>query len=489
MSGEAGPGRLAELRALARGRPFRRLIETQTLSQFADGLYQIALASVLIFSVETARTPAQVTKILAVTYLPFSLVAPFTGPFIDRFSRRSVLVGSKALMVGLTLLMIPALSWSEGALLALAVANVSVNRFFHAAKNAVLPTLVVPRRYLVANAVSTTSGAVSALLGGIVGGPLADAWSPVTGLVAGASAMALAAALAATLPLARGEKRGLSGILSELGENARDVADGLGVLRRSSQALYGVVAIWSMRALLGFVLLAALVVLRKRFDIAATGFTTVLAALALGSFAGAVLVAPVARRLSHRGVAPAAMAMAAVAALAIGPVASLAVLLGVVFVGGVAMGATKIASDTLVQRGTPDRYRGRAFTVYDLGYNGAFVLAGLIPTALRGPLGDEGVIALTAALALSVAAGLTVWRRRVPEPIEVRSYAGGRSDEIPREVVLHGSPVGVAEVERSWTEDRGGMRLRCFRLRLEDGRRIQVSQGATWRLDRELTAR
>ncbi|HEX2031353.1 MAG TPA: MFS transporter, partial [Actinomycetota bacterium] len=150
MSGEPGPGRLAELRALARERPFRRLIEAQTLSQFADGLYQIALASVLIFSVETARTPAQVTKILAVTYLPFSLVAPFTGPFIDRFSRRSVLVGSKAVMVGLTLLMIPALSWAEGALLGIAVANVSVNRFFHAAKNAVLPTLVVPGRYLLA---------------------------------------------------------------------------------------------------------------------------------------------------------------------------------------------------------------------------------------------------------------------------------------------------------------------------------------------------
>jgi hypothetical protein len=150
------------------------------------------------------------------------------------------------------------------------------------------------------------------------------------------------------------------------------------------------------------------------------------------------------------------------------------------------MSATKIASDTLVQRGVPDRFRGRAFTVYELGYNGAFVVAGLIPTLLRGTLGDLGVILLTAGLAVIAAGWLARWSRRVPEPIDVRSYAGSRGDETPREVVIAGETLAVEEVERSWQDERDGELLRCFRLRLHGGRRIQVSLGETWRLDREL---
>jgi MFS family permease len=478
--------RFEGLRALARVRRFRRLIGVQALSQAADGMYQIALASVLIFSVEAAQTPAQVTKILAVTYLPFSLVGPFTGPFIDRFSRRSILAGSKVVMTAITLLLVPAASWPEPVLLGLVVTNVSINRFFHAAKNAVVPSLVEPQRYLLANAVSTTTGMVAALGGAVIGGPVADALSPEVVLVAAAACMAVSAVLAGTIPLPKGEKRGLSGIASELRENLHDVGAGLRVLVRSAQATYGVVAIWSMRALLGLVLLAALVLLRARFDIGATGFSSIWAALAVGGFVGAVLVTPVARVVGYRGVAPVAMVVAGGAALVGGPIASLFALLPTVFLGGIAMSATKIASDTLVQRGVPDHFRGRAFTVYDLGYNGAFVVAGLIPTAIRPLLGDLGVILLTGGLALLTAGLLLVWRRKVPEPIEVRCYSGARGDEVPREVMFEGDSIDVLEVERSWLEDRDGQRLQVFRLRLAGGRRIQVSLGEVWRLDREL---
>ena len=478
--------RFPGLRDLAGRPPFRRLIAAQALSQAADGLYQIALASVLIFSVEAARTPGQVTKILAVTTLPFSIIGPFTGPFIDRFSRRSVLVGSKLAMLVITIGMLGGKRVPEGVLLLLAVANVSVNRFFHATKSAVLPSLVPAERYLVANAVSTTTGMVMSLLGAVIGGIVVDATSPTVGVAAAAVAMALSAALAATLALPAGEKRGLTGIVSELRENLRDVRAGLRALRASSQAKYGVVSIWLIRALLGFVVLAALVLLRERFDIKASGFSTVFVALGVGGFFGALLVPPLARRVGYRGIAPIAMAVAALAAAIGGPIPSLFALLPTVFLGGLSTYAAKIASDTLIQRGVADRYRGRAFTVYELGYNGAFVVAGLIPTLLRGPLGDVGVILLTAGLAIMGAVWLGLWSRKVPEPIDVHSYAGARADESPREVAIRGETLAVEEVERSWQEERDGKLLRCYRLRLENGRRIEVSQDQEWSLDLEL---
>jgi MFS family permease len=487
-----GFARLGEILASSR---FRRLLASQLSLQVSDGLYQIALASVLIFGVEAARTPAQVTKVLAVTFIPFSLVGPFTGPFIDRFSRRSLLVGTAGLRTVLTVLLIPALSWPEGALLALAVANVSVNRFYHSTKSAVLPTTVAPERYLGANAVASTAGMVLALGGAVVGGPLADAFGPEVPIAAAAVCTALSALMASTLRLAPGEKHGLPGILSEIRENLRDVRDGLRVLRRTRVATYGVFSTWTTRGLHGFILLAALVVGRARFDIGAGGFSLVLGLAAVGGFVGALVVPWVAARIGRSSVAPAAFVVAGVATIVGGPAPAWPALLAAVAVAGAAMQATKIASETIIMRAIGDRFRGRAFAVYDLGYNGVFVLAALVATLLRPALGDLGIIFLTAGLYFGGGALLLAWRRRLDHEIEVRAYAGGRADEVPREVVWDGRPYGVADVERSWQEDRDGHRLRCFRLRLADGRRIEVSSRADplgssdggWALERVLS--
>jgi MFS family permease len=474
------------LGSLLAPRGFRLLLTSQLLNQVADGLYQIALASVLIFGLEAARTPAQVTKVLAVTLLPFSLVGPFTGPFIDRFSRRSILVGTSVVRTGLILLLLPAVGWPEPLLLGLAVATVSVNRFYHATKNAVLPTVVPTADYLGANAVSSTAGMIFALGGAVVGGPLTDAISPRLPILLAAACTVGSAVAAARLRLPRGERRGLAGIVRELRDNLRDVREGLRVLLGSAGATYAVSSTWAMRALHGFVILAALVVGRARFDIGASGFSVVLAAVGIGGFVGALLVPSVARRVGRPGVAPLAFVLAGVATLVGGPLSVWAAILAAVGLAGTAMTATKIASDTIIMRTIPDHYRGRAFAVYDIGYNGAFVIAALVATALRPFLSDLGIILLAGILYLTVGGLLALRRRRLPRDVEVRTYAGARADEEPREVLLDGIPVAVAETERSWSERRGVESLKCFRLRLADGRRIQVSLGDMWRLDREL---
>jgi MFS family permease len=465
---------------LARG-PVRRLLGAQFLSQAADGLYQIALASILIFNVAAAETPAQVTKVLAVTLLPFSLIGPFTGPFIDRFSRRSILVGASAIRALTTAALVPAIGGPEWLLLALAVANISVNRFFHATKAAVLPTLVRSDRYLTANAVSTTGGMVFGLLGAVIGGPIAQNVSATAVVVAASVVMGVAGAMAATLALPPGERRGLAGVVREIRDNLRDVGNGLRTLRASRRATYGVAAVWTMRALLGFVLIAALVLLRTRFQARVAGFSVILGMVGVGGFLGAVTVGGLARRTGYTGVAPVAFVVAGLVALLLGPAPTWPVVLGVVLVAGAAMAATKIASDTLVQSGIEDHFRGRAFSVYDIGYNGMFVIAALIPTLILPAVGEVGMIVITAALAVAAAGWLSWWRRRVPPSVDVAAYAGGRADEAPREITLDGVRHVIEDIERSWTEERGSVRLRCFRIRTSSGRRIEIStDGTSW---------
>ena len=79
-------------------------------------------------------------------------------------------------------------------------------------------------------------------------------------------------------------------------------------------------AVWSIRGLLGFVLLAGLVLVRTRFELEVAGFSVLLGAVAVGGFAGALLVPLAARRFRAAGVPPAAFAIAGVAVLLLGPI-------------------------------------------------------------------------------------------------------------------------------------------------------------------------
>jgi hypothetical protein len=80
------------------------------------------------------------------------------------------------------------------------------------------------------------------------------------------------------------------------------------------------------------------------------------------------------------------------------------------------------------------------------------------------------------------------------ELVEVRCYAGGWGEEIPRAVLLGGRAVAV-RVERSWIEQPAGAggaaRRRLFRVRPEDGRRCRLAQepDGSWTLEHPAAGR
>jgi hypothetical protein len=144
----------------------------------------------------------------------------------------------------------------------------------------------------------------------------------------------------------------------------------------------------------------------------------------------------------------------------------------------------------MVQTAVGDRYRGRVFAIYDVAQNLARVLAALLAIAVvtdaRADL-DAGLIGLAFVLYAPV---LPLWLRR-SSGLQVRAYSGGRADDEIRSIVLGGEESDVS-VERTWREERAGVRLLCFRLRLDDGSRIEISRpdepDCRWQLDRELSA-
>ncbi|WP_055592310.1 MFS transporter, partial [Streptomyces hirsutus] len=157
-----------DLRVLLRFQGFRRLLAVRLLSQGADGVFQVALASYVVFSPEKQTSAAAIASAMAVLLLPYSLVGPFAGALLDRWRRRQVfLYGNllRALMASVTAVLILG-QVPDWLLFASALCVTAVNRFVLAGLSAALPRVVDSERLVVANSLSPTAGTLAATAGG-----------------------------------------------------------------------------------------------------------------------------------------------------------------------------------------------------------------------------------------------------------------------------------------------------------------------------------
>ena len=91
------PSYLGELRVVLAERNFRRLFATRLISQAGDGVFTAGLGAYVFFNQTSFPNPGAAAASFAVLYLPYSLIGPFAGVFIDRWSRRQILVWSALL--------------------------------------------------------------------------------------------------------------------------------------------------------------------------------------------------------------------------------------------------------------------------------------------------------------------------------------------------------------------------------------------------------
>src|SRR6478609_8141009 len=182
------------MRSLLARKSFRRLLATRLSAQFGDGVFQAALAGTVLFNPQRAADPVAVAAGFAILLLPYSLVGPFAGVWLDRWSRRQVLLRANVLRAALVAVVAAlVLAGVQGtAFFAAGLAVFSVNRFVLAALSAGLPHTTDDASLVSANALSTTSGAVAT----VAGSGAAIALLQLTGSSdAGYAALALSAAL------------------------------------------------------------------------------------------------------------------------------------------------------------------------------------------------------------------------------------------------------------------------------------------------------
>ncbi|AZK95188.1 MULTISPECIES: MFS transporter [Streptomyces] len=417
---------VGDLRVLLRLTNFRRLLTVRLLSQTADGVYQVALATYVVFSPEKQTSPAAIASAMAVLLLPYSLIGPFAGVLLDRWRRRQVLLYGnllRALLACGTALLILA-SVPDWLFYVSALSVTAINRFVLAGLSAALPRVVDEERLVIANALSPTAGTLAATAGGglafVVRLVVADSDAAVVLLGA---ALYLCAGLA-SLRMGRDllgpdPERVQPRLGAALVSTARGLTDGLRHLARRPAAARVLTAVTLMRFCYGALLVTVLMLCRyawyadERDGLALLGVAV--AVSGAGFFVAAVITPWTIGRFGPYRWMIFCAATAAVLVPALGLPFAKAPILVAAFVLGLVTQGVKITTDTVVQISVDDAYRGRIFSLYDVLFNVSFVAAAAVAALILPPDGRSALlVVLIGAIYAGIALMLLRWSRTTP---------------------------------------------------------------------------
>jgi MFS family permease len=420
---------------LVRG-DFRRLLATRLLSQFGDGVFQAALAGTVLFNPQRAADPVDVAAGFAILLLPYSLVGPFAGVWLDRWSRRQVLVRANVVRSVLVAVVAALIFGGVGgtAFYAAGLLVFSVNRFVLAALSAGLPHTTDERSLVSANALSTTSGAVATVAGGGAALVLLHLTGSGNSSYASLALLSVVPYLSAAAVVA-GFARAYLGpdhMARSARLSAREVAVGMVSGARhawaSPPAAAALAAISLHRLCYGFLTLMTLLLYRNTFSPwgsffpgGLAGLGEVLGAGAAGTLLAAAATPWVVRRIGKPRWVTVLLAGAGGAQVALGLPFIPPTIVGAGFVLGFVAQGIKICVDTTLQETIDDDHRGRVFSVYDTLFNVTFVIALLLAAFLLPPSGvSYPMLVAVGAGYLLTAALYWMWSRSSAETVTER---------------------------------------------------------------------
>ena len=369
---------MGHVELLRRNASFRLLFLATLGSLVGTWLATIAL-TVEIY--DRTHSGGWISALLISIFLPTVIVGVAVGPLLDRLSRRRLMVASDLLRAGVFV----ALPFVDRPVWIVALAGLSGlgNAVYRPTVNAAMPNLLEEDELEKGNALFMTVENMAWAVGPLIGGAIVATSGTQAAYWINAVSFVFSAALISAIPARR-----LQSEVSESRGHWRDIVDGLALAKRSP-AVQTVVAAWSVTMLgVACINVGEVVIAKSSFNAGDFGFGLLFGAsgvgLAVGSFAGGML----AERLPIRTLYGPAIILAGLGygIAAAAPNVWLAV--PAVVVAGVGNGAAALYNVLLIQRGVPDTYRGRAFTItMSVTYailGPAMAIAGPVTTALGG---------------------------------------------------------------------------------------------------------
>lgn len=359
---------------------------SQLVSSFGDTLHYIALV-VLVF--QLTGQGAAVALLVAAEIVPVLLLGPVAGVVIDRFNRKSVLIGADLMRAALVV----SLVWPQGAWHAyLVAAGVAAgNTFFNPTVQAVIPSLTTEEQRLAANSVAWSTGRLvqivaSAIAGGlivIIGTDAAFALNAATFVI---SALLL---IRLVIPAHAGQlgqetKRGLERYLA-------DARSGLHYARHD-RFVSRLLIVQSLASFAVGATGALLVVLSEQhLELRPAGFAWLIGAIGVGALIGPFIPNALATDYRDARWLFVPYIIRGAGDILIAVFTPLPIALIILFVYGLNTSTGMVVFSSTIQGAVPDHVRGRVFTLLDVSWNAMRLLSLAAGALLADALGIRPV--------------------------------------------------------------------------------------------------
>jgi len=394
---------------------FRRLWAAQWLAQTAQNTTNFIL--IVLIERLTGATVHQGLMIIALT-LPGVIFAPISGVIIDRWPKKNVLVYSNALRVVAVSCYLAVLfaypghsdAWLLLLIYTIAFVMATIGQFFNPAETAMIPFLVERQHLLAANSLFNLTLALSQVIGLIILGPLAVKLIGINKALVLVMAMyATAAVLVSRLPkdipgkIHAGARGSWDRAKSELKEGAQFVIG-------RDTVLASMINLTLIASLVMIMAMLAPGIASRVFHLSPEDAIVVFAPAGIGMLVSAVILGRRGNRVHKQrvtrwGLVALSFGFAMFGLLAwrfettnqrlaldpksmmhMAPAGAALILTSVLLslILGLSASGVNIVSQTVLQENTPDRLRGRVFSVQFMLNN----LVGIPPMLAIGAMAD-----------------------------------------------------------------------------------------------------
>jgi MFS family permease len=413
---------------LLRDRKLSRLLRVRWSGQITDGIFQSALASFILFSPERQASAVNAAVAFAVVLLPYSIVGPFVGTLLDRFSRQRAILFSNLVRSG-TLLVVAFLifnGYTGVEITVVVLIAFGVNRLILAGLSAGIPLMTTPKDLISANALAVTGGSVWVVLGGGIGlgirqlldGSSSADHADAIIILVGSLGYLMAALFASLLAKDEIGPRPHEIVEGSFTQGLIEMREGFQFLRNHADAARGIAAIAIHRGGLTALTLAALLLERNTFNDPAdseaglAGLSLTLTIAAVGFVIGA-LIAPIGvRKVGRHRWMRLSISAASLSALLLVIDRTPVLLAATAFFTALCGQSLKVTNDALVQSKIDDFYRGRVFAVYDVVVNFAIVSGALFAAWILPLSGDSWLLPLIISIAWMLVATIILRPRK-----------------------------------------------------------------------------
>jgi MFS family permease len=348
------PSTIGRLSLLRRAPQFRLLFLATAGS--AMGTYLAAVALTL-HVYDLTRSGAWVAALLVADFLPIVVIGLTLGPLVDRLQRRRLMIAAD-LVRAAVFCALPFVDTPAAIVGLAAVAGVATG-FFRPAVYAGVPNLVREEEDLTeANSLLASVENASWMIGPLLGAALVASAGASAAYVLNAVTFLVSAALVARIPA-----RGLQSESPLSRGHWRDVRDGIELVLHTPQ-LRTVLIVWNV-VIAGnaAVNVAEVVFAKESLGAGDLGFGTLAAASGVGLLVGSLLTPIVVGSISMRILYGASIGLMAVGWGTAAAAPTLWTAVPLVIVGTTGNGIALVCNQVLIQRGAPDRMRGRAVAV------------------------------------------------------------------------------------------------------------------------------